>query len=154
MSYPVTQTIHKRSICIETRTPARLPVYILKKAKDLAEKTAACFDGAGMYGVEMFLTETDTLAVNEVAPRVHNSGHYTLGACSISQFEQHIRAVTGMELGSTEMTVPSAVMINILGERNGQVDLKGIEKAEKLAGVSVYIYGKSPTKNRSKNGTH
>jgi len=151
-SYPATETIHKRNICVETHTPTGLPAFVDSKAIKLAEGAVSLLDGAGIYGVEMFLTEFDDLMINEIAPRVHNSGHYTMDACETSQFEQHVRAVTGMKLGSTKMKVPAAVMINILGERDGQVKLNGVEEAEKIDGVSVYIYGKSPTKIDRKMG--
>jgi 5-(carboxyamino)imidazole ribonucleotide synthase len=151
-SYPATETIHKRSICIETITPAEIPKHIHKKATELAQKTVACFEGAGVFGVEMFLSGLDTLLVNEVAPRVHNSGHFTMNACVTSQFEQHIRATAGLPLGDTSLTSPCAVMVNILGEQNGPTHLKGLNKALAIPGVSVHIYGKSPTKVDRKMG--
>jgi 5-(carboxyamino)imidazole ribonucleotide synthase len=129
-----------------------VPNFIAEKATKLAEKAVSHLSGAGVYGVELFLTEFDTLAVNEIAPRVHNSGHYTLDGCVTSQFEQQIRAITGMELGSPEMKVPVIVMVNILGERDGPVKLGGVEAAQAIEGVSVYIYGKSPTKVDRKMG--
>jgi 5-(carboxyamino)imidazole ribonucleotide synthase len=152
ISYPVTQSIHKRSICIETKTPAKLPSYILNRAQALAEKTVACFEGAGMYGVELFLVDLDTIIVNEVAPRVHNSGHYTLDGCTVSQFEQHIRAISGMKLGDASLVVPAVSMINILGERNGPTKVTGVNLTKAISGVSVYMYGKSPTKIDRKMG--
>jgi 5-(carboxyamino)imidazole ribonucleotide synthase len=129
--------------------------------------------GCGVFGIEMFwipkestLSEVEGLAhsagsgqiseeqifVNEIAPRVHNSGHHTIEACQTSQFEQHIRAVTGMPLGDTSMKVGAAVTINILGDRTGPAEPKGIDEAEKIPGVTVHIYGKHETKPLRKMG--
>jgi 5-(carboxyamino)imidazole ribonucleotide synthase len=100
----------------------------------------------------MFLTDEGTILVNEIAPRVHNSGHYTIEACATSQFEQHIRAITGMPLGPTGLIVPAAVMINILGERNGPTEVTGLEAASDIESTFVHLYGKSPTKIDRKMG--
>ena len=150
--FPVAQTIHKRNICVEVDIPAAISQEVKHEALDVTHKTAELLTGAGVFAVEMFLAQDDQILINEIAPRVHNSGHYTMDACETSQFEQHVRAVTGMELSSTKMKVPAAVMVNILGERDGPVELNGVEEAEKIDGVSVYIYGKSPTKIDRKMG--
>lgn len=150
-TYPLTETIHQRNICIETLTPAQVPDDIAAQATQIALRVAEQLEGAGVFGIEMFLTKDDKILVNEIAPRVHNSGHYTIEACRTSQFEQHIRAISGLELGSTDLKVPAAVMINILGERDGDtltVDLKSLE----MPGTFVHIYGKSPTKVDRKMG--
>lgn len=151
-NYPVTETFHERNICIETLTPADVSEAVTKQAEDVALAAAKHLKGAGMFGIEMFLTEHDKVLVNEIAPRVHNSGHYTIEACETSQFEQHIRAITGMPLGSVAMKVPAAAMVNILGERDGPTEIKGLEGAQKIPGVSVHLYGKSPTKIDRKMG--
>lgn len=151
-AYPVTETIHERNICIETLTPAAIPSEVAQQAEVFAKEVAKHLEGAGVFGIEMFLTQDDRILVNEIAPRVHNSGHYTIEACATSQFEQHIRAITGMELGSTELKVPAAVMVNILGEKNGPTEIKGRDEAEAVPGVSVHLYGKSPTKIDRKMG--
>ncbi len=93
----------------------------------------------------------EEILINEIAPRVHNSGHFTLDACETSQFENHVRAVVGMPLGPTSMKAPAAVMINILGERAGPAEPKGIEEAEEL-GAIVHLYGKKETKFGRKMG--
>ncbi len=149
--YPVTKTIHQNNICIETQVPSGISASAENKALDIAKKIAYKLDTVGVFAVEMFVVGEEIL-VNEIAPRVHNSGHYTMDACVTSQFEQHIRATSGMELGATTMTVPAAIMVNILGERDGPVELKGVEEAEAIEGVSVYLYGKSPTKVDRKMG--
>ena len=108
--------------------------------------------GAGVFGIEMFKTRDNKVLINEIAPRVHNSGHYTIEACVTNQFEQHIRAIAGLPLGKTKMKVPSAIMINILGERLGEAKVTGLEKALLLPNVTVYIYGKKETKPERKMG--
>lgn len=151
-TYPVVQTIHARNICLEVLAPAPVDAAVRRQAEKLALKVAKLLDGAGMFGIEMFMTREGKVLVNEIAPRVHNSGHYTLEAARTSQFEQHIRAVAGLPLGSTELVTPAAVMINILGERNGPTQVKGLSEALALPHVSVHLYGKSPTKVDRKMG--
>jgi 5-(carboxyamino)imidazole ribonucleotide synthase len=149
--YPLVETIHKNHICHEVLAPAPVPVDVAKKAHDLAQKVLASFDGAGVFAIEMFLVGDDVL-VNEIAPRVHNSGHFTIEACETSQFENHIRAIAGMTLGSAAMKVSAAAMVNILGEREGKAEPKGVEEAERIEGVKVHIYGKMDTRPERKMG--
>lgn len=151
-AYPVVETIHKNNICHTVFAPAKVNNQVKKKAQSLAVKTMKQLKGAGVFGIEMFLTKDGQVLINEIAPRVHNSGHYTIEACVTSQFEQHIRAITGLPLGNTEMIVPAAVMVNILGTRQGNVEVHGIEKALKFPGISVHIYGKTETRNERKMG--
>lgn len=150
--YPITQTIHERNICVETLTPAPVGKAIHEKATTIAQSVAELLEGAGTYGIEMFLTKDGRILINEIAPRVHNSGHYTTEAIRTSQFEQHIRAIAGLPLGSVEMLVPAAVMVNILGKRDGPTALKGLAEALAIPAVSVHLYGKSPTKVDRKMG--
>jgi 5-(carboxyamino)imidazole ribonucleotide synthase len=91
----------------------------------------------------MFLTGTGEVLINELAPRVHNSGHYTIEACECSQFENHVRAVLGWPLGSTAMVAPAAVMINLLGVGGGSGTPHGLEGALAISGAHVHIYGKA-----------
>lgn len=150
--YPIVETIHQRNICLEVLAPAPISEQAYKKAKSVATRTAKLLAGAGTFGIEMFLTKDGQVLINEIAPRVHNSGHYTIEGNRTSQFEQHIRAITGLPLGSAEMITPAAVMINILGERNGPTRIKGLNNLLDIAHVSVHIYGKSPTKVDRKMG--
>ena len=120
-----------------------LMMPIAQQATQFAEQLVSHLQGAGVFAVEMFLTKDGALLVNEIAPRVHNSGHQTIEANVTSQFEQHVRAVTGLPLGDTAMKIPAAVMINILGERVGPAKPEGIDSAENIAGVSVHLYGKA-----------
>lgn len=151
-AYPVVETIHKNSICHIVFAPAKVPSRISKKAQSLAILLMNHLKGAGVFGIEMFLDKKGRVFINEIAPRVHNSGHYSIEACATSQFEQHIRAITGLPLGSTKMLVPAAVMINILGERIGSAKVFGLEKVLKIPNVSVHIYGKLETKLERKMG--
>jgi len=152
VTYPVVETVHKNNICHLVLAPAPVDAKLIKQAKDLAVQTMKELKGAGVFAIEMFLTKTGKIVINEIAPRVHNSGHYTIEACVTSQFEQHIRAVTGMPLGATKMIVPAAVMINILGERTGKTEATGLDKALQIPEVSVHIYGKIETKLERKMG--
>lgn len=100
----------------------------------------------------MFLTEDNRIILNEMAPRVHNSGHYTIEACECSQFENHVRAILGLPLGSTKMIAPAAVMINMLGEEQGTGYPVGIGEALKVKGAHVHVYGKTTTNIGRKMG--
>jgi len=151
-TYPVVQTIQQRNICLEVLAPAPVPESVIKQAMQLARKTAKLLKGAGTFGIEMFVTTNGKVLINEIAPRVHNSGHYTIEACRTSQFEQHVRAVTGLPLGDTSMVTPAAVMINILGERDGPTQVTGLDNMLATPHTSVHIYGKSPTKVDRKMG--
>lgn len=150
--YPVVETIQERNICIEVLAPAPIEESAARQAREVALQVASHLEGAGVFGIELFLTRDNQIIVNEIAPRVHNSGHYTTEACATSQFEQHIRAITGLPLGPTNLIVPAAVMINILGQRDGETRPEGIDKAEQKPHTSVHIYGKSPTKVDRKMG--
>lgn len=150
--YPIVETIQERSICVEVLAPAPVDDAVAEKARQAALDVANRLEGAGVFGIEMFLAASGEIIVNEIAPRVHNSGHYTTEACRTSQFEQHIRAITGLPLGPTDMIVPAAVMINILGERDGETQPEGIDKAGQKPHTTVHLYGKSPTKIDRKMG--
>lgn len=101
-----------------------MPDSALRASKAVAEKAIAAFDGAGIFGVEMFLLADGSVLLNEVAPRPHNSGHYTQDGCATSQFENHVRAVMGWPLGDTSLTVGSSIMLNLLGEADGEQGIK------------------------------
>lgn len=150
--YPTLETIHKNNICHIVIAPARVSSKASKQAQKVAHEVLKNFKGAGVYAIEMFLEKDDDILVNEIAPRVHNSGHLTIEACETSQFEQHIRAITGMPLGKTDMKVPAAVMINILGERDGEAKLRGSEALRAIPGATLHIYGKLMTRKERKMG--
>jgi len=150
--YPTVETIHINNICHKVFLPGDLNDTVREKAEAIAMKTAEHLEGAGVFAIEMFLTKDDEILINEIAPRVHNSGHPTIEGSVTSQFEQHLRAVTGMILGSTDMKHNAAVMINILGKRNGSAEPKGVGKALEINGVSVHMYGKHEVKIGRKMG--
>ena len=150
--YPLVETMHERNICVQVLAPAPVSQAITTKAESVARQVAEHLEGAGLFGIEMFLTPEGDILVNEIAPRVHNSGHYTVEGCRTSQFEQHIRAIAGLPLGSTELLMPAAVMINVLGERDGPTQITGVKQVLNMPHTSLHLYGKSPTKVDRKMG--
>jgi 5-(carboxyamino)imidazole ribonucleotide synthase len=151
-THPVVETVHKNNICHTVFVPARVTKNILKKSEETAAEVMKVLKGAGIFGIEMFVTKQGKVIVNEIAPRVHNSGHYTMDASLTNQFHQHIRAITGMPLGKTELIYPSVVMVNILGTRSGASEVKGMERALAIPGVFIHLYGKAETKIERKMG--
>ncbi|MFD2551837.1 5-(carboxyamino)imidazole ribonucleotide synthase [Bizionia sediminis] len=133
--------------------PARIDPKIAEKATQIALKTSQAFNHVGLLAVEMFLTEDDTILVNEVAPRPHNSGHQTIEASYTSQFEQHLRAILNLPLGNTENKT-AGVMVNLVGAENytGPVAYKNIETIMAMPGVTPHIYGKKETRPFRKMG--
>lgn len=133
--------------------PARLPDAITKKAEDLALQVATAFKHVGLLAVEMFLTKDDDVLVNEVAPRPHNSGHYSIEGSYTSQFEQQLRAILNLPLGNTNNKV-AGVMVNLVGAENhtGNVHYKNIEAIMAMDGVTPHIYGKKQTRPFRKMG--
>ena len=133
--------------------PAAIDAAAGAAAEELARRTVAALGGVGVFGVEMFLTADGGLLVNEVAPRTHNSGHHTIEANVTDQFEQHLRAVVGLPLGSTEQLSPAA-MINLLGApgHRGRPVIQGMAAALAIPGVCVHIYGKAATSPFRKMG--
>ncbi len=150
--YPVVETVQKDHVCHVVRAPANIPPDVASQASHVACRAIETIGGVGSFGVEMFLTKTGEVLVNELAPRVHNSGHYTIEACECSQFENHVRAVLGWPLGSTAMVAPAAVMINLLGAGGGSGQPHGLEKALAVAGAHVHIYGKTTSGSGRKMG--
>lgn len=142
--YNVVETIQKDHICNQVISAREQSEDIKSKAGAIALKIAEGLDYKGVMGIEMFLNGEEIL-VNELAPRVHNSGHYTIEACHTSQFENHIRAILNYPPGNTEMICDNAVMINILGTRNGKAELKNACGLLKSENVFLHIYGKTET---------
>lgn len=133
--------------------PARISEEIAKKAEIIALKTSEAFNHVGILAVELFLTHNDEILVNEVAPRTHNSGHYSIEASYTNQFEQHIRAILNLPLGNTESKV-GGVMVNLVGEEGftGEVVYENIETILNMKGITPHIYGKKITKPFRKMG--
>jgi 5-(carboxyamino)imidazole ribonucleotide synthase len=133
--------------------PARIEDTVATKARELAVKVSEAFEHVGLLAVEMFQTENDEILVNEVAPRPHNSGHYSIEASYTNQFEQHIRAILDLPLGITDSKV-GGIMVNLVGNANheGEVVYENIEKIMKMPGVTPHIYGKKITRPFRKMG--
>ncbi|MCG8380076.1 MAG: 5-(carboxyamino)imidazole ribonucleotide synthase, partial [Proteobacteria bacterium] len=151
-TYPVVESVQRDHICHIVRAPAKIDDSLINDATELACKAVESIDGIGTIGVEMFLTKDNHIVLNEMAPRVHNSGHYTIEACECSQFENHVRAILGWPLGSTNMVSPAAVMINLLGEMQGNGYPAGIDDALQVNGAHIHVYGKTTTSIGRKMG--
>ena len=148
-TYPLVENIHEENILRETIAPARVSEEITKKAEVIAEKTMAVLKGAGIFGIEMFVTQDDSIVINEIAPRVHNSGHHSLQSSETSQFEQHLRAILGLELGSTKL-IHNTIMYNILGSKEFQGEYKPLKISED--NLFLKMYGKKISKPLRKLG--
>lgn len=151
-TFPVAENIHVDNILHQSIVPARISREIDKKARSLAVDIAKSMEVVGLVAVEMFLSNDGELFVNELAPRPHNSGHYTMEACYTSQFEQHVRAVCNLSLGKTDLLSP-VVMINVLGEHVEPL-LQWIEKKQQTQhiDIKIHLYGKKEAKNKRKMG--
>lgn len=143
VSYPLVETIQDDHICHVVKAPALVSPDVAARATEIARKAVEVVGGVGSLGVELFLMADGTILINEMAPRVHNSGHYTIEACACSQFENHVRAVLGWPLGDTSMRAPAAVMINLLGASRGTGTPHGLADALAVAGAHVHVYGKT-----------
>ena len=136
-TYPLVENIHEKNILRETIAPSRTSNEVSEKAGKIASNTMDVLKGAGVFGIEMFVTQDDEIVINEIAPRVHNSGHHTLQSSKTSQFEQHLRAILGLDLGSTEL-LHNTIMYNILGNLDFQGEYKKIEISEKNIFLKMY----------------
>ena len=151
-TFPPSENIHRNHILDMSIVPPRLPKSLTDKARLLAENVAVKLDVVGLIAVEMFVTEEDELLVNELAPRPHNSGHYSMGGCDISQFEQLARVMAGLPISNPTLLCPT-VMVNLLGEiwedTDGEPDWSG---ALSFPGVSLHLYGKAEPRTGRKMG--
>ncbi len=149
--YPVAENVHRDGVLHTTLAPARLPKDVEAKAIQLAKKIAEALGHVGVMAVEMFRLHDESLLINEIAPRVHNSGHYTLGGCAVSQFEQHVRAVCGLPLGETRLLEDRASMVNLLGDlwTNGEPKWALLKE---IPGATLHLYGKSDARPGRKMG--
>jgi 5-(carboxyamino)imidazole ribonucleotide synthase len=145
--FPVGENIHVNNILHQTIVPARISEAARNNAVQTALRLVESLGMVGTLAVEMFVMADDTILINELAPRPHNSGHYSIDACETSQFEQHIRAICNWPLGSTELLKP-AVMVNILGEHQARL----LEKIPSLSNWKIHLYGKKEAKTGRKMG--
>ena len=154
-TYPVVEMeFHPEANQVEyVICPARIDEKVAQKATEVALKVSEAFHHVGLLAVEMFQTEDDEILVNEVAPRPHNSGHYSIEASYTSQFENHLRAILNLPLGNTDSKV-AGIMVNLVGEEgySGQVVYENIEKIMAIDGVTPHIYGKRETRPFRKMG--
>lgn len=152
VTYPVVETVQRDHICHIVRAPAPIPASIAQQAVMVAQAAVEAVNGVGITAVELFHTANDTILINELAPRPHNSGHFSIDACHTSQFENHLRAVLGLPLGDPALRVPAAVMVNLLGERNGPTEMRGLAEALNVRDAHVHLYGKRDVRRGRKMG--
>ncbi len=148
--YPVVETRQVAGQCDTVLAPAEISPDMELAAQAFGRSGLSTFDGPGVFAFEMFLTRGERIFINEVAPRVHNSGHFSILASETSQFRQHVLAITGRALGSTAMKqeTPAAAMVNILGRRGGAFDETKLKRFKSVAGLEVNWYGKTPRPHR------
>jgi 5-(carboxyamino)imidazole ribonucleotide synthase len=152
--YPIAENVHVNSILDTTSVPCGIPNQTKCAAMEIAKQVMECFSGVGTFCIELFV-EGENVYVNEVAPRVHNSGHYTIEACRVNQFENHIRAIAGLGLGLPNLVVGAAIMKNVIGGKgqNGKAQFVGIEDAyNKFPNINAHVYGKSDVQEGRKMG--
>lgn len=150
--YPCVETVQYRHICHEVIAPAEISDELQNKARQIALKCVNSISGVGIFGVEMFLTTSGEILINEIAPRPHNSGHYSIEACYTSQFENCLRAVCGLPLGLSKMITPAAVMINLLGQRDGIGVPDRISEVLLHRKISLHLYNKKQSRIGRKMG--
>jgi len=150
--YPVVETIQDPDlhICREVIAPADVSEYVRVQAAEITRGAIEAIDGLGALGVELFLLADGQVAINELAPRPHNSAHYSIEACWTSQFENHVRAVLGFRLGDASLRAEAAVMVNLLGNGNAPVDVSSDALATQR--TYVHVYGKSENRPGRKMG--
>ncbi|TBR25229.1 MAG: 5-(carboxyamino)imidazole ribonucleotide synthase [Candidatus Nitrosotenuis sp.] len=148
-TYPLVENIHENNILKMTIAPARVTNEVASEAEKIARETMQVLHGAGVFGIEMFVTKQGGILINEIAPRVHNSGHHTLQSSKTTQFEQHLRAIIGLDLGETTLIHPT-IMYNILGPDGFQGKYRMPEI--KLDNLYLKMYGKEESKPQRKLG--
>jgi len=151
VTYPVVETVQRDHICHIVRAPAPIKTEMANVATAIAHTAVQAVDGLGITAVELFQT-ADGILINELAPRPHNSGHFSIDACHTSQFENHLRAVLGLPLGDAGLRVGAAVMVNLLGTRNGPARPAGLADALRVPNIHIHIYGKREVRQGRKMG--
>jgi 5-(carboxyamino)imidazole ribonucleotide synthase len=150
--YPVVENRHERGILRGTLVPSTVSSDIAARAADLAGQAVTALNGVGVFCVEFFQSSGGDLLINEIAPRPHNSGHYTLDACSVSQFEQQVRVVCGMPLGEARLLSPAA-MVNLIGDEVRSVTAsRGFHDLLSIPGAVLHLYGKRVVRSGRKMG--
>ncbi|HYE96994.1 MAG TPA: 5-(carboxyamino)imidazole ribonucleotide synthase [Rubricoccaceae bacterium] len=150
--YPIAWTEQREHRCHAVVVPAPIPEATAAEARLVAEACAEAVEVVGILGVELFRTRDGRVLVNELAPRPHNTAHYTIEGCHTSQFENHVRAVLGWPLGDPALRVPAACMVNVLGHTSGPTNLRHLPDALAVPGAAVHLYGKHDVRPRRKMG--
>jgi phosphoribosylaminoimidazole carboxylase len=150
LAYPIVETVQQDNICHLVVAPCQVSSNAYANATEVCSQAIQQVQGLGIYGVEMFLLEDDTVLLNEIAPRPHNSGHYTIEACECDQFEMHLRAVLGLPCPQPKMRVGCAMMINILGSDTHEETVACIRKALSVEGAGIHWYGKPDSRKGRK----
>ena len=151
--YPIVETVQKNQVCHRVIAPANINKTIAEAAEAIAKTLLNSLQVIGVFGIELFLTSEGKLLVNEIAPRTHNSGHFSLDACETSQFKQHLRAVSGLPLGNTALKCSGAIMVNLLGFETANSEY--LEKRQKIAEIPnsfIRWYGKTASRPGRKLG--
>ena len=152
VTYPVAYTRQRDHRCESVEVPAPISAAVERRARSIARAAAEAFDIVGVAAIELFELESGELLFNEIAPRPHNSGHFTIEGCATSQFENHLRAILGWPLGDTSLVSPASVMVNILGQREGEANGRRLAPALQVPRTSVHIYGKKSVRPNRKMG--
>jgi 5-(carboxyamino)imidazole ribonucleotide synthase len=151
--YPVVYTEQRDHRCHAVEAPADISPTVAEEARRVALAAVKAVDHVGIMGVELFEMPEGPILLNELAPRPHNTGHYTIEGCYTSQFENHLRAILGWPLGSPDLRAPVAVMVNVLGHRSGEsLCMDGYTEALNIPGAAVHLYGKQDVRPRRKMG--
>jgi phosphoribosylaminoimidazole carboxylase len=154
LTFPTVETVHEDSICKLTYAPPRnVSESTAQRAQDLAKKAIGAFEGKGVFGVEMFLLKDDSLLINEIAPRPHNSGHYTIEACPLSQYDAHLRAILDLPIPQSALRLREpSIMLNILGGKTPDSHVQVAKKALESPNASIHLYGKGDARPGRKMG--
>mgnify|MGYP006266955063 CR=1 FL=1 len=153
VAYPVALTVQRDHRCHAVVVPAPIDPGVAEEARRVAGAAVDAVDGVGLTAVELFQTEDNEILVNELAPRPHNTGHYSIEGSHTSQFENHIRAILDWPLGDPGLRAPAAVMVNVLGGRDGRPpQTRGLDEALSVSGAAVHIYGKPDVRPNRKMG--
>jgi 5-(carboxyamino)imidazole ribonucleotide synthase len=153
VNYPVVETQQQEQVCHRAIAPVNISPQVAATIENISRILLNSLDAIGVFGIELFLTADDKVLVNEIAPRTHNSGHFSLDACQTSQFEQHLRAICGLPLGNPSLICPGAVMVNLLGYESSISDYE--EKRQlikKIPNAHLHWYGKSESRHGRKLG--
>ncbi len=149
--YDPVDSVNENNICNLVIAPSQAPQAAQQKCVAMAQQVAQALQGRGVFAIEMLVTASGEVLLNEIAPRVHNTGHHSIEGCRTSQFEQHVRCVMGLPLGETDLLADYVVMNNILGSFDGEVTFDGFGEALAI-GAMMHAYGKTPNKVARKMG--